>query len=60
MKVCRFAQIPYEKMQQALRYMTKWDRAIDNESDLLKLSEIFNTTNISKMDLFTLLKTVTR
>ena len=40
--------------------MTKWDRAIDNESDLRYLSDLFNTTDISKMDLFNLLKTVTR
>jgi len=56
----RFDQIPYEKIQQALRFMTKWDRAIDNESDLRYLGDLFNTTDISKMDLFNLLKSVTR
>lgn len=45
-------------MQKTLRYMTKLDRAIQNEKELEKLNEFYHSYNISATDLFAVLKEV--
>ena len=38
--------------------MTNFDRAINNDAELRELNEIYQTNNISALDLFKLLKKV--
>jgi len=45
-------------MQKTLRYMTKLDRAINNQEDLKSLNQFYRTVNISAKDLFQILKNV--
>jgi len=45
-------------MQLTLRYMTKLDRAIDNEKELKELDEFYKSRNISALDLFKILEEV--
>ena len=45
-------------MQQTLSYMTKLDRAIDNQRELLQLSKFYHSINVSPTDLFGVLKQV--
>ncbi|KAI9565143.1 putative amiloride-sensitive sodium channel [Daphnia sinensis] len=52
----RYKNITYEKMQKTLRYMTKLDRAIQNEKELDNLSGYYKSLNISSTDLFDVLK----
>lgn len=47
-------------MQQTLRYMTKLDRAINKQKDLISLGEFYRSINISSADLFDILKKVTQ
>jgi hypothetical protein len=54
----RYADIPYEKMQLTLRYMTKLDRAINNERELKELNEFYKSRNISALELFKILEMV--
>ncbi len=58
MKICRYENVPYQKMQLTLRYMTKLDRAINNEKELKELDEFYKSRNISALDLFKILETV--
>ena len=57
-KYSRFNNIPSEKLQSTLSYMTKLDRAINNEIELRELSAFYAEHNISSIDLFNILKTV--
>jgi hypothetical protein len=57
-KINRYADIPYEKMQLTLRYMTKLDRAINNERELKELNEFYKSRNISALELFKILEMV--
>jgi hypothetical protein len=57
-KMNRYADIPYEKMQLTLRYMTKLDRAINNERELKELNEFYKSRNISALELFKILEMV--
>jgi len=45
-------------MQNTLRYMTKLDRAINNEDKLSELDNLYNTHNITPVDLFNILNRV--
>ena len=45
-------------MQKTLRYMTKLDRAINNEKDLMELERKYKSLNINSTDLFDVLKKV--
>ena len=45
-------------MQQTLRYMTKLDRAINNQAKLIKLDAIYQSHNITPIDLVHILKEV--
>lgn len=56
----RYENITYEKMQKTLRYMTKLDRAIQNEKELDNLSGYYKSLNITSTDLFDVLKKVHR
>lgn len=42
-------------MQLTLRYMTKLDRAINNEKELKELEKFYQLHNISALDLFNIL-----
>jgi hypothetical protein len=42
-------------MQLTLRYMTKLDRAIDNEKELKELDQFYESQNITAIDLFNIL-----
>ena len=48
----------YSTLQTTLKYMTNFDRAINNDAELRELNEIYQTNNISALDLFKLLKKV--
>ncbi|XP_057370231.1 pickpocket protein 28-like [Daphnia carinata] len=52
----KFMNVSYIKLQSTLRYMTKLDRAINNEEELLRLSRYYEARNISALDLFRILK----
>lgn len=54
----RFKGVSYAKLQTTLRYMTKLDRAFNNEEELLKLSLYYEALNITALDLFKVLKRV--
>lgn len=54
----RFVNVSYIKLQSTLRYMTKLDRAINNEEELLRLGSYYEARNISALDLFRILKKV--
>ncbi len=54
----RFKTVSYAKLQTTLRYMTKLDRAFNNEEELLKLSRYYEARNITALDLFKILKRV--
>jgi len=56
--ICRYENVPYTKMQLTLRYMTKLDRAINNEKELKELDEFYKSRNISALDLFKILEMV--
>lgn len=45
-------------MQSTLRYMTKLDRAINNERPLKELNQFYKSRNISALDLFKILEEV--
>ena len=45
-------------MQKTLRYMTKLDRAINNQEELRKLDAIYQSHNITPIDLVQILKQV--
>jgi len=45
-------------MQDTLRYMTKLDRAINAQVELQRLSQFYQTANITPNDLFEVLKRV--
>jgi len=45
-------------MQNTLRYMTKLDRAINNENKLSELDTLYNSYNITPADLFNILNRV--
>ncbi len=40
--------------------MTKLDRALNNEEELIELSHFYETQNISSLDLFRILRRVTK
>ncbi|XP_046649312.1 pickpocket protein 28-like [Daphnia pulicaria] len=52
----KFKGVSYAKLQTTLRYMTKLDRAFNNEEELLKLSRYYEALNITALDLFKVLK----
>uniref|UniRef100_A0A0P5S1Q7 Sodium channel protein Nach n=1 Tax=Daphnia magna TaxID=35525 RepID=A0A0P5S1Q7_9CRUS len=52
----KFVNVSYIKLQSTLRYMTKLDRAINNEEELLRLGSYYEARNISALDLFRILK----
>lgn len=54
----RFENVSYSKLQSTLRYMTKLDRAINNEKELDELNEFYQSHNISALDLFYILEEV--
>ncbi|XP_046452018.1 pickpocket protein 28-like [Daphnia pulex] len=56
LKKPEYADISYQKMQLTLRYMTKLDRAINNERELKELNEFYKSRNISALDLFKILE----
>ena len=47
-------------MQLTLRYMTKLDRAIDNEKELKELYQFYKSQNISALELFKILEEVNK
>lgn len=47
-------------MQKTLRYMTKLDRAINNEDELNALNQFYQTSDITATDLFNVLKEVNK
>lgn len=54
----RLRDVPFKVMQRTLRYMTKLDRAIENDHDLAHLSGLFRSINVTSKDLFDLFKRV--
>ena len=54
----RYSNVSYDVMQKTLRYMTKLDRAINNEKDLMELERKYKSLNINSTDLFDVLKKV--
>lgn len=48
----------YSKLQSTLRFLTKLDRAIDQDEELEELNEFYNELNISALDLFNILEKV--
>lgn len=52
----KYANVSYSEMQSTLRYMTKLDRAINNERPLKELNQFYKSRNISALDLFKILE----